>query len=98
MSVTTIGTFNAAGIDEERRHRIRVYMAWAAMLAVILAAGIYGFDYYRLSAVDRPFSPKYSLLRPGGEIGIKLGILGVSMFGVLFLYPLRKRAKSLSHI
>ncbi len=98
MSVTTIGTFNAAAIDEERRHRIRVYVAWAAMLAVILAAGIYGFDYYRLSAVDRPFSPKYNLLRPGGEIGIKLGILGVSMFGVLFLYPLRKRVKWLSKI
>src|SRR5512143_1726619 len=68
------------------------------MLTVILAAGCYGFDYYRLSAAERPFSPKYNLLRPGGEIGIKLGILGVSMFGVLFLYPLRKRVKWLSKI
>ena len=98
MSVTTIGTLNAAAIDEERRHRVRVYLAWAAMLAVILAVVVYGFDYYRLSAADRPFSPKYTILRPGGTVGIKLGILGVSMFGVLFLYPLRKRVKWLSKI
>lgn len=98
MSATTIGTLNSAAIDEERRHRVRVYLAWAAMSAVIFAVGIYGLDYYRLSAADRPFSPKYNLLRPGGAIGIKLGILGVSMFGVLFLYPLRKRVKWLSRI
>ena len=30
-------------------------------------------------------------LRPSGRIGVKLGILGLCMFLVIFLYPLRKR-------
>lgn len=98
MSVTTIGSVNVSGIDQEKRHRIQVYAAWAVVLAIIAAIGIYGFNYYTLSAADRPFSPKYSLLRPGGRIGINLGIFGVSMFAVLFLYPLRKRLKWLSQI
>ncbi len=98
MSVTTIGSINSAAIDHEKHHRIQVYVAWAVVLAIIAAVGIYGFNYYTLSAADRPFSPKYNLLRPGGRIGINLGIFGVSMFGVLFLYPLRKRLRWLSQI
>jgi hypothetical protein len=38
------------------------------------------------------------MLRPSGAIGLKLGMLGVSMFAALFLYPLRKRLKWLSKI
>jgi hypothetical protein len=34
---------------------------------------------------------KHALLKPSGRIGIKLGMLGVGMFLVIFLYPLRKR-------
>jgi hypothetical protein len=37
-------------------------------------------------------------LRSSGRIGLRLGILGVEMFGVLFLYPLRKRWKWLARI
>lgn len=98
MSVTTIGTLNTAAIDEERRHRVRVYLAWATVLTIILAVGVYGFDYYRLGAADRPFSLKHGILRPSGTIGMKLGMLGVSMFACLFLYPLRKRLKWLSKV
>lgn len=98
MSVTTIGTFNSAAVDHERRHRLRVRLAWAVVIAIIVTVAIYGFDYYRLSAGDRPFSPKHSQLRPGGAIGVRLGILGLSMFAALFLYPLRKRVKWLSTI
>ena len=52
---------------------------------------IYGFNYYILSSSERPFSPKHALLRPSGPIGVNLGMLGVLMFFVIFLYPLRKR-------
>jgi hypothetical protein len=51
---------------------------------------VYGFDYYILGANDRPFSPKSAALRPSGTIGLKLGWLGVIMFLIIFLYPLRK--------
>jgi hypothetical protein len=77
--------------DEERGHRLRLTVAYT--LTVILIAGliIYGFNYYDLDSASRPFSPKHALLRPSGVIGLKLGFLGVGMFLVIFLYPLRKR-------
>ena len=77
--------------DAERGHRIRVFLAWMLALAVILVIGGYGFDYYTLGAGQRPFSPKHELLRPSGSIGIKLGMLGVLMFFLIYLYPLRKK-------
>jgi len=67
-----------------------------ASLLVILA--LYGVPYYTLSLDQRPYSPLHSQLRSSGSIGLKLGILGVAMFGVLFLYPLRKRWKWLARI
>jgi hypothetical protein len=77
--------------DPERGHRTRVFLAWMLALAVILVIGGYGFDYYTLGAAQRPFSPKHELLRPSGSIGIKLGMLGVLMFFLIYLYPLRKK-------
>jgi hypothetical protein len=55
-----------------------------------LAIFIYGFDYYKLSVVDRPFSPKHHMLRPSGPIGLYLGFVGVALFIGIFLYPIRK--------
>jgi hypothetical protein len=71
-------------------------VAYAAALTVILSVAIYGFDYYTLGAAERPYSPKHILLKPSGAIGIKLGLIGLGMFFVIFLYPLRKRWKWLS--
>jgi hypothetical protein len=77
--------------DAERGHRTRLFLAWMLALAVVLVIGGYGFNYYTLSAAERPFSPKHELLRPSGTIGIKLGMLGVLMFFLIYLYPLRKK-------
>jgi len=60
-------------------------------MGLIGVISIYGFDYYRLSSVERPFSPKHSLLRPSGPIGVNLGMLGLLLFFLIFLYPLRKK-------
>ena len=60
-------------------------------LAVVLVIGGYGYDYYTLGATQRPFSPKHDILRPSGTIGIKLGMVGVLMFFLIYLYPLRKK-------
>ncbi len=77
--------------DPERGHRTRLLLAWMLALAVVLVIGGYGYDYYTLGAAQRPFSPKHDLLRPSGSIGIKLGMLGVLMFFLIYLYPLRKK-------
>ncbi len=77
--------------DEERGHRTRLLLAWAVAVSFILVIGGYGLNYYTLSAADRPFSPKHEILRPSGTIGVKLGMLGVFMFFVIYLYPLRKK-------
>lgn len=77
--------------DGEKGHRIRLFLAWMVALAVVLVIAGYGFDYYTLSATQRPFSPKHELLRPSGTIGIRLGMLGVVMFFLIYLYPLRKK-------
>jgi len=77
--------------DLERGHRTRIFLAWMLALAVVLVIGGYGFDYYTLGAAQRPFSPKHELLRPSGSIGIKLGMLGVLLFFLIYLYPLRKK-------
>ncbi len=77
--------------DPERGHRVRLYALYTLAIATNLAIFFYGFDYYKLSAVDRPFSPKHHMLRPSGPIGLYLGFMGVALFVGIFLYPIRKR-------
>ncbi len=92
---STIGTATKAAVfareQSERGHRTRLLLAWLLAAAVVLVIAGYGFDYYSLGAAQRPFSPKHELLRPSGSIGIKLGMLGVFMFFLIYLYPLRKK-------
>ncbi len=76
--------------DKDRAHRILLICGYTVAIALILGVFIYGFDYYTLSSIDRPFSPKHHLLRPSGRIGLNLGFLGFAMFLAIFLYPLRK--------
>ena len=93
MSATVsvhVGERTGPAIDNERGHRIRLRLLYVLAIASNLAIFIYGFDYYKLSVIDRPFSPKHHLLRPSGPIGLYLGFLGVSLFLGIFLYPLRK--------
>src|SRR6202166_4796012 len=87
----TVGTAVLTREDPEKGHRIRVFLAWMLALAVVLVIAGYGLNYYMLSAAQRPFSPKHQILRPSGTIGIKLGMLGVLLFFLIYLYPLRKR-------
>ncbi len=75
---------------KEFGHRVRVAIAAAAAFLLVAAIAIYGADYYLLPLEERPYSDKYELLKPGGTIGLKLGILGTVLFFIIFLYALRK--------
>jgi hypothetical protein len=77
--------------DAERGHRIRLWLSWLLALALVLVIAGYGIDYYTLGSADRPLSVKHDALRPSGPIGIKLGMLGVFLFFLIYLYPLRKK-------
>jgi hypothetical protein len=71
-------------------HRLRVLMAAGAAALLIVALSVFGWDYYTMPLELRPFSPKHELLRPSGTIGLNLGIVGVVLFVIIFLYALRK--------
>src|SRR4030088_1047993 len=85
-----LATTAAAAQQAQRPHRGRLYVLYAVSIAINLAIFVYGFDYYKLSAMDRPFSPKHHVLRPSGQIGLYLGFFGVALFVGIFLYPIRK--------
>jgi hypothetical protein len=87
----TVATAVIASRDRERSHRWRVMAGYILFATLLLALAVHGFDYYMLSTLQRPFSAKHGALRPSGAIGLKLGFLGLGMFLVIFLYPLRKR-------
>jgi len=80
-----------AAQNAEAGHKLRMLVGYIIAIALIVGIMGYGFDYYTAGANDRPFMAKHHLLRPSGRIGVNLGILGVCMFLVIFLYPLRKR-------
>jgi hypothetical protein len=75
----------------EQKHRKRMIAGWIVSMALVAAFSIYGFDYYVLGPTERPFSPKHALLRPSGAIGLNLGMFGVLLFFLIYLYPLRKK-------
>ncbi len=90
LGLTTTVTTQAVPA-ESKGHKTRV--AISAMAAIGFSAYIlyYGLGYYLTSAMDRPYHPKHALLKPGGLIGLSLGIFGVFLFLLIFIYPLRKR-------
>jgi hypothetical protein len=71
-------------------YRLVYIAAYILIAALMIALAFYGNDYYRLDGAERPFSWKHAFLRPGGVIGVKLGFLGLAMFFIVFLYPLRR--------
>ena len=77
--------------DEELPHKIRVTMAMAAAVVLVVGLGWYGWDYYMLGLEQRVEHSLHRVLRPSGTVGLKLGMFGVALFMVIFVYPLRKR-------
>jgi len=88
---TPIPTTLAAASDPEAGHKLRLLIGYIIAVALIVGIAAYGVDYYTAGPHDRPFMAKHALLKPSGRIGLNLGMLGVGMFLVIFLYPLRKR-------
>lgn len=88
---TTFAPAIAIAANAEEKHRKLMTAILIIALGALTALAIYGESYYRLSQADRPTSAKHYLLKPGGVLGINLGLLGVLLLCGIFLYPLRKR-------
>jgi len=82
----------------EGRHELEVYLIALFYLTVLTWAVMHGQSYYRLPIEERPFHPLNRELRSSGPIGIRLGLLGLASFGLIFLYAVRKRFKPLARI
>jgi putative flippase GtrA len=92
MSTHTATPFaGAARRGSDHFHHAALRSFYLLMFLIIAGVGIYGESYYRMGEAQRPFSPKYILLRPSGSIGLWLGLLGAFMFLIIFIYPIRKR-------
>jgi hypothetical protein len=65
------------------------------LLSALIAINVLGAPYYLAPTTARPRHPWHQLLKPSGDIGQTAGILAFVIFVFLWLYPLRKRWKSL---
>lgn len=83
-------------LEREGRHNLEVPLVALALGAAAVWAAITGFPYYRLPLQQRVLSPLHSQFRPSGYVGIRLGLLAVACFLVIYLYAIRKRSKWLS--
>jgi hypothetical protein len=68
----------------------------AVFLAILLAINTLGASYYSAPVEIRVRHAWHSWLRPSGYIGQAAGILAFAIFVFLWLYPLRKRFRSLA--
>jgi hypothetical protein len=84
--------------DRERRHSFLLRAGYLLAALVVLALLVYGFDYYCAAPAQRALSSKHAYLKPSGIIGLRLGMLGVAMFLLVYLYALRKHWMWLARI
>lgn len=78
-------------------HRLYISSFVIIVLFSLFSLLFKGYDYYNVSLEDRYFHPENSILKPSGEIGHGLGILG-SFFMLVGVgsYMIRKRYKKIS--
>jgi len=91
MSTATLATPSLKQSDPERRHKRLVRLASVLAITLVVSLLIQGFSYYTLPLRERPHSPQHDALKPSGTIGVKLGIFGAVLFGLIFIYPIRKK-------
>jgi hypothetical protein len=76
-------------------HKLRLCLFSLVLVGITAYFAVTGFSYYITPIADRPFHVAHQRLRPGGAIGVRLGISALVMFCVIYLYPLRKKLKFL---
>ena len=89
-TITATSSIPSDRLWSERWHHIKLRACYGLAVSMVIGLTLYGFDYYYLDAIQRPYSPKHLLLKPSGLVGVSLGVLGTVVFLGIFLYPIRK--------
>jgi len=71
-------------------------IATLVILVTLAALNLLGAPYYLSTTAERVRDPMHRLLRPSGLVGQSAGIVAFVIFVFLWLYPLRKKYKSLA--
>ena len=73
-------------------YKLLSYLGWMIVVSAIIIPAIYGFSYYDLSIMERPYSELHHQLKPGGFTGHWFGVAGsmLMIIGVV-TYSTRKR-------
>ncbi|MET0556593.1 MAG: hypothetical protein ABW221_26380, partial [Vicinamibacteria bacterium] len=74
-----------------RAFRALLVLAYAAGLGLFLYLAVTGASYYLAPLPERPRHPLYWALKPGGSLGLRLGVAGLAMMTVMHVYSARKR-------
>jgi thioredoxin reductase/Pyruvate/2-oxoacid:ferredoxin oxidoreductase delta subunit len=92
------GEEHVSEAEIQTRRRLRRTLAlYACLGAVIVAYLAYrGWDYYQLSTVARLRSPMHKTFKSAGPWGHGVGIVATAFMLSNFLYPVRKRTRSLT--
>ena len=80
-------------------HKFYIFIMVSVVFSAILYLSVNGYKYYQLSLEDRFYHKQHLNLKPSGEIGHGLGIIGsFFMLAGVSLYMLRKRVRRFSRI
>jgi hypothetical protein len=94
-SLRAASTCTARPLEERRRERRGPRLVVAALLGLI-AANLVGLPYFLLPAGERLRNPFHPWLKSTGIVGQSAGIVALTLFLFLWLYPLRKRWRALA--
>ncbi len=80
-------------------HRILPAILALVVFGVVASLGIRGCAYYLAPLQERPFRSDYSAMKPSGEFGHGLGVVGACMVATgVAVYSVRKRLRSRWHL
>src|SRR6266850_736491 len=82
-----------SGAAPELRPRRRAFKLFLVLLGAICLGG---WPYYALPIAERVRSPLHAWLKPSGYIGQSAGLLALTIFIFLWLYPVRKKFRWLA--
>lgn len=75
----------------ERNFRYFLIFLYSLTIIIFIYFAQRGLHYYLTPLMERPHHTDYMVLKPGGDIGHGLGIVGSAMMVIMLLYSIRKR-------